>query len=84
MSFLADPTPMNPPKVECVVCAINNLGSSEDIRVDVCDERSLGEDDRSSLKFSHMTLSAETYRRMGLMVGDRVTLEMAKVPDHAK
>jgi len=28
---------------------------------------------------SHIVLSADTYRGMGLMVGDRVTLEMAKV-----
>jgi hypothetical protein len=42
------------------------------------------EEDRFTLKFSHMTISAETYRGLGLMVGDRVTLEMAKVPDHAE
>jgi hypothetical protein len=67
------------PKAVCVVCAINNLGSTREIWVDVCDERSLGDEERSSLKFSHMTLSEETYRSWGLMVGDRVTLEMSKV-----
>jgi hypothetical protein len=72
------------PKMECVVCAITNLDWSGEISVGVCDSKSLGGENPSSLKFSHMTLSAETYRSMGLMVGDKVTLEMAKVPDHAK
>jgi hypothetical protein len=57
------------PKMECVVCAITNLDSSGEISVGVCDAKSLGGENRSSLKFSHMTLSAETYRSWGLMVG---------------
>jgi hypothetical protein len=72
------------PKVECVICAINNLDSSGEISVNVCDAKSLKkEKDRSYLRFSHMTLTAEAYRSMGLMVGDRVTLEMAKISNPA-
>jgi hypothetical protein len=73
------PEPMNP-KVECVICAINNLESSGEIRVSVADARPLKDGESlSDLKFSHFALSPETYRSMGLMVGDLVTLEMAKV-----
>jgi hypothetical protein len=69
------------PKVECVICAINNLNGSGEIRVSVADARSLKkEESLSDLKFSHFVLTPDAYREMGLMVGDLVTLEMAKVP----
>jgi hypothetical protein len=49
--------------------------------VSVCDAKTVAENENSyNLRFSHVTLSTDTYRSAALMVGDRVTLEMAKVP----
>jgi hypothetical protein len=71
------------PKVECVISAINNLNGSGEIRVSVADARPLKEGESlTDLKFSHFVLTPDAYRSMGLMVGDIVTLEMAKAADH--
>ena len=82
MSVLAERGLMNP-KVECVIIGVASPGASGEILVSVRDSRPAKEDEDenpgSGMRLSHILLSPEVYRAMGLMVGDRVTLEMAKV-----
>jgi len=64
------------PKVECVISGVMSPEGSEEIIVSIRDERPFGngdENDRFGLCFSHIRVSIETYRIMGLMVGDKVT-----------
>jgi hypothetical protein len=88
MSLPVDRRIMNP-KVECVIIGVMSPEGSEEILVSVRDVRPPkneedDENERSGLRFSHIRLSAEAYRSMALMVGDKVTLEMARVTDQAE